>query len=37
MPGYVRRRLINKERKKAGLEPIPDNKWTKGFGNLYYI
>ena len=32
-----KKKTINKERKKAGLEPLPDNKWTKALGNLYYI
>lgn len=32
MPGYVRRRLLIKRRKKAGLEPLPDNQWTKALG-----
>ena len=27
-----KKKTINKERKKAGLEPIPDNKWTKALG-----
>ena len=27
-----KKKTINKERKKAGLEPLPDNKWTKALG-----
>ena len=27
-----KKKTINKERKKAGLEPLPENKWTKALG-----
>ena len=32
-----KKKTINKERKAKGLDPIPDNRWTKALGDLYHL
>ncbi len=34
MLGFVRKRPLIKKKKSKGLDPIPDNRWTKALGSL---